>query len=355
MGESENIININDIRTMNDFKKISFSGFEKTKVTKELIINLINSNIESSLYWSVELICSGHFKELWECIILFISKHIHIGNPKLPIYLAMRIDDFKNIVKNGFLGNELDLRNNGKIRKLFAEIIIILSLSNKKNSIQFVIINKENDFSMENLNSKLKAPNVRFITDFFKDDDPQELFIALNELTYNLSINDSYNVTYWIEWILEYEIKCKKNKIKIECARRNYPEVPSEFQKDCIWIIWEIIKKYSENKSKIILKINDSLFKIYSLRFTPTIKKKRKYILYYAINILTENYDLNKKVIEDIKIIENLIKKMSIIYKQVKTNEKAPATDYLFNTEAVSNLEKTREKLQIMNKIFDQI
>ena len=67
---------INDIRDKNDFSKLSFSNFKKTDVTKELIKSFKNSNYEAACYWTAELVCGGHFIELWECIILYMSKSI---------------------------------------------------------------------------------------------------------------------------------------------------------------------------------------------------------------------------------------------------------------------------------------
>ena len=43
---------INDVRTIQDFKNISFSNFQKTQVKKELIKNLINNKLEPSCFWS---------------------------------------------------------------------------------------------------------------------------------------------------------------------------------------------------------------------------------------------------------------------------------------------------------------
>ena len=153
--------NIDDVRT--EFKNITFSNFQKSKARQELINCIYNCKIENANYWSAEFICAGHFLDLWDIIILYATKYIHCGKPKLPIYLNMRYDNFSNIINSGYSTNIIVLRNNTKIRKLFSEIICILCYSNKKHNYQQVKLNKTQEFDLTNISSKFKAPSVNFV------------------------------------------------------------------------------------------------------------------------------------------------------------------------------------------------
>ncbi len=130
---------IEDIRKITEFRNITFSNYKKSDVKKALCKSIINGKIEDSCYWSAELICAGHFMYLWEIIFNVMANNINIGNPKLPIYIELRLNTFRDIVNNGFSENLLKLRNNIQIRKLFAEIMAILCFSKKK---KFILYSK---------------------------------------------------------------------------------------------------------------------------------------------------------------------------------------------------------------------
>ncbi len=344
---------INDKRSINDFKGMTFSKFKKTEALKQFLKSVSNGTIEEACYWSIELICAGHYIDLWDAIFLLVSDYIHLGNPKLPIYISLRVDNFKEIIQNGYLENMLALRNNEKIRKLFLEIIVVLCLSKKKHKMESVKINK-NEFELVNIPSKLKAPNIEFISPYFKNGDPKELFIALNEFTYHISNKSKNALTacYWFEWIIQFQSLCKKNKDACTCSRRTYVPVEEKLQMFPIWIIWEILLDYAKKNSSIMSKIMDSLLKLFCTKFTPACVKKRKFLIYFGISLLVEPVDLKIDIISNQEIINKLSSKIGKIYAQVKKNEEAPDTDYLFNGVERSNLEKSIEKIEALNKMM---
>lgn len=347
---------INDMRSEKEFKGITFSNFKRTDVKKELLNSLSTGKIEPALHWSIEFICCGCYIELWDILLNFMGKHIHLGNPKLPIYLEMRFNTFKQVVQNGYAGFEINMRNNGTIRKIFAEMITILCISKKKHSIESIKIKKQEEFDMTSMSTRLKAPTIEYGSNVFKKDDPKELYIAVNELAYHVSRDskNSLEACYWIEWIMEFENLCKKKKEICICERRTFVQVDEKFQKEPIWIIWDIlfysvnVKKYYCEVTKKILR---SIFELFTIRYSSGTKRKRKYLLYFAISLLTESVNLSVDIIENKNTVDNITKKIDIIYKEIKKNEKSPATDYLFAGVEKSNREKTFEKLEAMNNM----
>ena len=346
---------INDIRTPAQFKGISFSKYKKTDVRKQLIENIKNGKLEPACYWCAELICAGHYMEVWEIILHYVGKHIHLGNPKMVIYLEKRFEIFRNIITQGQYLNELQLRNHPTIRKLFAEIISALTLSNKKHSFEPIKINREEEFDMTQMTDRLKAPTVQYIEPIFKKDDPKELFIALNEFAYNIS-KDRHNMvgaSYWIEWTIDFEAICKKRKTNIVCEPRSFVTVEKKFKKDTIWLLWDVIFHYSgllQNQFiDILLK---SIFNIFCIKYTTASCKKRRYLLYFAVALLTEPVPTNIELMPNKPLIQNIVDKINSVYKQIKKNEESPNTEYLFaNLERENTFEKSMRKMELVNSM----
>ena len=346
---------INDIREQKHFKGVSFSEFKKSDVKKELIASLQKAKIEPACYWSAELICAGHYSDLWDTIIGFYTKHIHIGNPKLVTYLDLRISNFKDIVNNGFTDQELRLRNSDKMRRLFCEVMCVLCEAKRRHCYSDVKVKKE-DFDLTYMTERFKAPNVKYAESIFLKGDPKELFIAVNELGYNLSEEgkNSVNACYWMEWIIEFETICKQKKEKFNCERREFANVESKCQMDIIWIVWDIFLEEAAKRNILVQRIVNSALNIFCLRYRSGCHKKRRLLMYFIIEVFTEPFSLEEEIVKDKAKIGVITQNIHKIYKQIKKNEHSPGTDYLYQNTKASNLEKTIEKLDIMNSLGEE-
>ncbi len=74
--------------------------------------------------------------------------------------------------------------------------------------------------------------------------------------------------------------------------------------------------------------------------------------MYFAISLLTDPLDLTIEIIKNKDEIDKIVKKIGVVYKDVKKNEESLQTDYLFAGVERSNLDKTVERLEKMNSIM---
>jgi hypothetical protein len=343
---------INDIRGESEFRGYSFSKFKKTDVKKELLNSLIRSKIEPACYWSAELVCAGHYTDLWEVILLFFSKHVHLSNVNICLYLEMRIGDFKGILNNGYSDSVLRLRNNEKIRKLFCEVMCVLCDAKRRHSFDNVKI-KADDLNMLSVKDKFQAPSTEYGEEVFTCEDPKELFPFINELAFSLTEtgNNQMNACYWIEWIFEYETRCKSLKERLACERRSFAEVDSKCQKDIVWMVWDVFLNEASKRSKLASKWMHALLAMFSLKYTSGCHKKRKNILYLAIAILCETFVPDKEIIrhDQRDLVQRIKQNIHLVYGQIKQNEESTGTEYLFLGMKSSHLESTIQKLDAMN------
>ena len=221
----------------------------------------------------------------------------------------------------------------------------VLKLTKSKQINLFILKNIYDEWKNNFEKNKLKFFNYE------KDEIKDALSNLMNELSYNIHAKDFMRCCYWVEWLLEYETICKSKKNKCKIDRRSEIPVNEKDQMDLVWLIWDLIINYSKKNNNLYQSLIQSLLNIFCLRYTNGIVKKRKFIIYYAISILTEIVNFRLDIITDKRIINQVVSKVNLIYKEIKKNEKTPATDYLFNNNiSKANIEKTIEKLDIMKK-----
>ena len=97
------------------------------------------------------------------------------------------------------------------------------------------------------------------------------------------------------------------------------------------------------------------MFELFCVKYTTASCKKRRYLLYFAVSILTENVSNQIELINNKDTILLFKKKINAIYKQIKKNEQSPNTEYLFaNIEKENAFERSMKKMQLLNNIDGQ-
>lgn len=331
-----------------DFKKKSFSNYKVTDIKGQLIKYVTSSDIEKSCFFVSELICSGLYIDLWEIILHILGKFIYNCNLKLICYIEIKFYDFKMYINSGV--DELQLRNSENIRILFCEMISIMCLSNKSQSISRVKIEK-NDLDSIHLTSKLKANNVEYANKVFSSgNDPIELFISINELIYNINCENpnQFLIFFWIEWIIKFTQVLKKNKKNTDCKLRNYP-VGDKHKKNVIFLILDCIKT-KQTDNPLIKKCINSLINLFCIRYSASCNSKRIYLIYLCVNILiSKNINTSVPITNDISLIQKIKNKNDFFYKEIKKNEvhKYTGGEGIDDGEK-SSIDKSMERINIV-------
>jgi hypothetical protein len=335
-----------DTRTGTDFRNTTFSRFKKTEVRKRLLASLTSNDVETSYYWAAEMICAGHQLDVIEDILLFMSKNISIANPKLPMYISMRLKTYLNILESEHISAPLELRNSLFIRKLFAEIVSVLCFSAKKPTLQFLKISCDEEFGREKWRHRLKAGDSIRLESFFRKKDPKSIFIACNEFVFALGKKEFMDSCYWLEWLLEFDAIVKKRSNQPICcaSRKQTVHVQTKYFTDVVWIIWDIIlnnvypgesaeheepsrrAKLGQQEDPIdsdeITRLHtiDALIELFCFQYNRPAGKRRKYLFYHAICLICEHVRFDTEIIPRKRDIEIVIASINNFYKEISNH-----------------------------------
>ena len=286
------------------------------------------------------------------------NNSIHLANPKLVVYLDNRYEIFRNVLNKGNYTNELQLRNNESIRKLFAEIMCILIYSPRRPAFEPVKINRKEEFDITQMTERFQAPSVSFAEPLIQKEDPKELFIVLNEFSYSISKEgrNLLQACYWIEWLIEFDSIQRRKHEPCRIQRRTFSDVESKFQRDPIWLLWDAVLYYAQEDGhgEFIKKTLKSLLKLFCMKYTSATSKRRRYILYYAVELLTDTVCTQTEIIHNDHrgVIVSVLGQLHIIYKEIKKNEISPNMEYLFSAlEKNNNIERSLRKLEILDSM----
>lgn len=339
---TENIV-INDYR--DKFKLNTFSNYKKKNMSKNIQNAIYYNKEEESFFWTAEMLCSDMLLELWESYYLLMSRYIHNDNPKLPLYIMKKYEEFRELVSTE--KNIVTIRNNSQIRVIFFSITTVLCNSQKRSildDLKCVFV-----FKIETLYDNLKAPKIDYVNPFYRDFDPKEYLVPCNEFIYHLTVTKSkVDIVYWINWIIEYDILCRKKQKNVLCETRKeiYSNSRRTLEGNIIWMIWEIVLKVSNDVvNEMFQNIINSILRLFSTRYTLTTNKKRIFMIYHAIEILLfyKDIKINTPIVDKTNCFNHLEKNISVIFEQIKEKE-------MGNTDAPSS--NNMSKIDIYQNIY---
>jgi predicted RNA-binding protein len=129
-------------------------------------------------------------------------------------------------------------------------------------------------------------------------------------------------------------------------------QVENKYTKEILWVIFDVffdtLKRGGDNP--FLKKVLSSLLKIMTVKYSTGTTKKRRYILYMCVSVLCEPVPTHIDIMGDKKVIENVVEKIDILYKEIKKNEVSPNTDYLFhNLDRENEYKRTLMKMDMVN------
>ena len=151
---------IDDSKTSNDFKQITFNGYKKIEVLSELQKNILSGNIEKAVLWTTELHCAGHIKILYDKLINIYIVEINKANISI---IGVIVKDFRLLdkrISNNI--NILTLRNDQTVRNHLVNLVCLLVLSPKYKLPKLPKIVSE-DFNMKNNKSRIISKDLKYI------------------------------------------------------------------------------------------------------------------------------------------------------------------------------------------------
>ena len=243
-----------------------------------------------------------------------------------------------------------------------------LSVSTRKKSSQ----RKQYLFHPSFMMDRVSAPHTHYYV-LKRPKDPEEWFVALNELAYQLS-EDRFNMLeacFWIEWLLEYDSYCRTHskewamanagsvKINKGAMRSELTDglVPSKFNQDMAWAIWELLLEPSRSISpdSLAMRLLKNAHVLFCVDYTTASCSKKRFWFYFAISLRTEKTAIGtEKIISDEyrELIQHVVQKTDDVYQEIKVSEQRPATDYLMNGIRERNRrEDTIQSLQAIQSV----
>lgn len=306
--------NIYIVRDTRKFDKTSYSQYNKKSVFTEWSKAILHAQYETACHYVAEIDCSLWQDELWEKMIIFASRHIHLHNPSLPTFLNRQFTKYLELLKNE---TPTRLRNNESHRKILCQLTGIFVYSGKGPTYELPKI-ETNSSKIE----ELKNYSRHYVTQLtIKQGDSILLMTLLNGIFNYLEDGLIHKALECLAILLNIEKEMKKNKTDFIIENRIHKWIPAKFKNDWIWILWEGLLTW-KHKNEIVCESIKSLLSLFSFQYLPTKKTSRIYLIINAFLLVCQPLNINQPIIDQqfMNIIKQACQNVNMMYKEIGEN-----------------------------------
>lgn len=280
-------------------KNETILGNDKSDIIKTFNKALLNRNIFDSINNAIELHVSGYFDTVLSKLQSIYFNDINLANIHglnfIHNFTKYYIEKYNYKIKKN---HPIIIVNDQIIRNFISFFITFILTSNQRKLPKLPKISSD-DFNLTNKKKTLVSTNLSLLARFINKNDPKEIIIPLSEICHYFKIeqlnNREHKILYWLSWLFEYEKLFHKNNLIVN--NRNVPNIDIKYQKDFIWIVWDIIKHYS---SQDILPHINKLFDLYTIQYTRGSKRSKSNLIVNAILLVINPIPKIKVPIEPI-------------------------------------------------------
>ena len=288
---------VNDPRPVTDFQKTTFCGHPRSHVTKVLIQNIQLGHADYACYWTLELLCSGLVHTLWDTLFEAAALHINRAQPQVFLYLADAYERYAPIEGSYAISNMTSIRNHPDVRNIVCRVAGTLSMCRKSKLPSLPTMKPAHDFDPVTIRESLKAPSSLFGRLVLRPQDPLPSAVPINEFVYCLrpDVRDLVRCLYWMSWTLAYAREHKKQtKENLIFADRSDEFVLAAHGNHIVWLFWDAVRKQTPAHTRPVIEV---LYKMYTLRWTPSEAKSKQPLLVAAIVLVCEGTTLDSTIV----------------------------------------------------------
>ena len=228
-----------------------------------------------ALHFGVDLVCSGGINSLFKILWEYSLNHIGIASIRIFMYLKKRLEDIDTIVK---IYPDETLYNNQEFQLKIGEVILIVHDAPKSPKIVWPKVGSETHDSLwiKNVASTTDSDIVNRV--WKREGDLGILRTVGNEICRCLAEHSLERALFWIKWLIEEEIKMKKENSRstLTTVDRGLGKSKNEVS---LYILTLFAEYYKELAKKQQIRMHEefqSLLDIYKSndpRYTSSFKK----------------------------------------------------------------------------------